>query len=176
MKDVGIHDIDTHTLAGEHLPLRRYEGTVVLIVNVASRCGLTTQYEGLQLLQETYADRGFSVIGIPCNQFANEEPGSAAEIVDFCTSVYGVTFPLLEKTQVNGRRRHALYQELVKAADADGMAGDVEWNFEKFLVDGTGSVLHRFRPRIAPTDAVVIEAIERELSTSEPSTTRGSRG
>lgn len=135
----------------------------MLVVNVASKCGLTPQYAGLEELAEKYADRGLTVVGVPCNQFMGQEPGTAEEIATFCSTTYGVTFPLLEKTDVNGDDRHPLYAELTKTADADGEAGDVQWNFEKFVVDADGHVTARLRPRTEPTDPVVIEAVEAVL-------------
>jgi glutathione peroxidase len=138
-------------------------GRPALLVNVASRCGLTPQYAGLERLQERYADRGFTVVGLPCNQFLGQEPGSAEEIEEFCSSTYGVTFPMTEKIEVNGDGRHPVYQELVGAADEKGEEGDVRWNFEKFLVDGDGRVVARFSPQVEPEDARVVEAIEGRL-------------
>ncbi|TMR14901.1 glutathione peroxidase [Nonomuraea turkmeniaca] len=138
-------------------------GKPALIVNVASRCGLTPQYAGLVKLQEQYGPRGFTVIGVPCNQFAGQEPGSPEEIQEFCSATYGVDFPLLEKTDVNGPDRHPLYTELASVPDADGEGGDIQWNFEKFLVDGAGNVVARFRPRTVPEDPSVTAAIEKLL-------------
>jgi glutathione peroxidase len=135
-------------------------GKAALLVNVASRCGLTPQYGALEALHEEYADRGFTVIGVPCNQFMGQEPGSAEEIQTFCSGTYGVTFPLLAKTDVNGPGRHPLFAELTKAADAEGESGDVQWNFEKFLVAPGGEVIRRFRPRTEPDAEDVVEAIE----------------
>lgn len=160
---MSLHPIPLSTLAGEPTSLGAYAGTTLLVVNVASRCGLTPQYEGLERLQKTYAARGFSVIGVPCNQFAGQEPGSAEEIEEFCSGTYGVTFPMLAKTEVNGPGRAPLYERLTAHPDASGRAGDVEWNFEKFLVSGTGEVVARFRPRTEPEAAEVIEAIEAQL-------------
>ncbi|MEV4807911.1 glutathione peroxidase [Nonomuraea sp. NPDC049421] len=134
-----------------------------LIVNVASRCGLTPQYAALVELQRQYGPRGFTVVGMPCNQFAGQEPGTAEEIQQFCAATYGVDFPLLEKADVNGPGRHPLYAELTQAADEQGEAGDVQWNFEKFLVDGEGRVVARFRPRTTPDDPAVVAAIEKLL-------------
>jgi glutathione peroxidase len=152
------------------IPINRLDGTPAtlgeitggqpaLVVNVASRCGLTPQYETLESLHKTYADRGFTVVGVPCNQFAGEEPGSPEEIAEFCSSTYGVTFPMTEKVRVNGKRRHPLYAELVRTADEDGTRGDVRWNFEKFLVAGDGTVVARFAPDVAPDDLRVTDAI-----------------
>ncbi|MFD6073504.1 MULTISPECIES: glutathione peroxidase [Amycolatopsis] len=157
---MGIHDIPLKTLAGEDTTLGALEGKTLLVVNVASKCGLTPQYTGLEKLQERYADKGFSVVGFPCNQFAGQEPGTAEEIQTFCSTTYGVSFPLFEKLDVNGETRHPLYAELTKAADADGAAGDVQWNFEKFLVAPSGEVVGRFRPRTEPEDEVITKAID----------------
>ncbi len=130
---------------------------------MASKCGLTPQYEGLERLQETYGDRGFSVLGFPCNQFLGQEPGSAEEIQEFCSTTYGVTFPLFEKIEVNGEGRHPLYEELTAVPDSEGQAGDITWNFEKFLVSPAGQVVSRFRPQVEPEDAALVEAIEAQL-------------
>jgi glutathione peroxidase len=138
-------------------------GIATLVVNVASRCGLTPQYTGLERLQQRYADRGFTVLGVPCNQFAGQEPGSAAEIAEFCSTSYGVTFPLTEKVDVNGPGRHPLYTELVEVPDADGYTGDIRWNFEKFLIDPAGTVVGRFGPRVEPEDPRLIAAVEASL-------------
>ncbi|MBE1575532.1 glutathione peroxidase [Amycolatopsis roodepoortensis] len=157
---MGIHDIPLKTLAGEDTTLGALEGKTLLVVNVASKCGLTPQYTGLEKLQERYADKGFSVVGFPCNQFAGQEPGTAEEIQTFCSTTYGVSFPLFEKLDVNGETRHPLYAELTKAADAEGAAGDVQWNFEKFLVAPSGEVVGRFRPRTEPEDETITKAID----------------
>ncbi|MDI9884895.1 glutathione peroxidase [Streptomyces sp. HNM0645] len=160
---MSVYDIPLRTLSGEETSLAEHRGKAVLVVNVASRCGLTPQYAGLERLQKTYADRGFTVLGVPCNQFLGQEPGSAEEIATFCSATYGVTFPLLEKSDVNGDQRHPLYAELTRFADADGEAGDVQWNFEKFLVSPQGGVVARFRPRTEPEAAEVVAAIEAQL-------------
>ncbi|WP_410603066.1 glutathione peroxidase [Amycolatopsis sp. lyj-90] len=157
---MGIHDIPLKTLADEDTTLGALEGKTLLVVNVASKCGLTPQYTGLEKLQERYADKGFSVVGFPCNQFAGQEPGTAEEIQTFCSTTYGVSFPLFAKLDVNGESRHPLYAELTKAADAEGAAGDVQWNFEKFLVAPSGEVVGRFRPRTEPEDETITKAIE----------------
>ncbi|WP_181774540.1 glutathione peroxidase [Amycolatopsis pittospori] len=157
---MGIHDIPLKTLGGEDTTLGALEGKALLVVNVASKCGLTPQYTGLEKLQERYADKGFSVVGFPCNQFAGQEPGTAEEIQTFCSTTYGVSFPLFEKLDVNGETRHPLYAELTKTADAEGAAGDVQWNFEKFLVAPSGEVVGRFRPRTEPEDDEITKAIE----------------
>ncbi|KOG80556.1 MULTISPECIES: glutathione peroxidase [Streptomyces] len=158
-----LHDIPLRTLTGEPTTLGAYSGRTVLVVNVASKCGLTPQYEGLERLQQNYEDRGLTVLGVPCNQFAGQEPGSAEEIQSFCSTTYGVSFPLLEKTDVNGGDRHPLYAELTKLADADGEAGDVQWNFEKFVISPAGEPVARLRPRAEPESTEVVAAIEAHL-------------
>jgi glutathione peroxidase len=140
--------------------LAEYAGKAILLVNVASKCGLTPQYEGLEQLQRTYGDRGFTVLGVPCNQFLGQEPGSPEEIASFCSTTYGVTFPLTEKIEVNGEGRHPLYDALTTVADAEGEAGDIQWNFEKFLIAPDGTVAGRFRPGVVPEDAGLVAAIE----------------
>jgi glutathione peroxidase len=155
--------IELNTLSGEPTALAEYAEGAVLVVNVASKCGLTPQYTALEKLAQDYGDRGLTVIGVPCNQFMGQEPGSADEIQTFCSTTYGVTFPLLAKVDVNGADRHPLYAELTKAADADGEAGDVQWNFEKFLLAPGGEVVNRFRPRTVPDAPEVIGAIEAVL-------------
>jgi len=160
---MALYDIPIHTLAGEPSSLAPYEGKALLVVNVASKCGLTPQYTGLEHLQERYGDRGFSVLGFPCNQFLGQEPGTAEEIAEFCSATYGVTFPLFEKIDVNGAHRHPIYEELTEIPDADGEAGDITWNFEKFLVSPDGRVVARFRPPVDPEDPTVVEAIEAAL-------------
>ncbi|MBK0372088.1 glutathione peroxidase [Streptomyces californicus] len=158
-----LHDIPLRTLTGEPTTLGAFSGRTVLVVNVASKCGLTPQYEGLERLQQNYGDRGLTVLGVPCNQFAGQEPGSAEEIQTFCSTTYGVSFPLLEKTDVNGGDRHPLYAELTKLADADGEAGDVQWNFEKFVISPAGEPVARLRPRAEPESTEVVAAIEAHL-------------
>ncbi|MDP3892741.1 glutathione peroxidase [Nocardioides sp.] len=138
-------------------------GNAALLVNVASKCGLTPQYAGLEQLQEKYAHRGFTVVGLPCNQFLGQEPGSAEEIAEFCSATYGVTFPMTEKIEVNGDDRHEIYRGLVDTPDLDGRTGDVQWNFEKFLVSGDGAVVARFAPGVLPDDQHVLAAIEAQL-------------
>ncbi|KQW47494.1 glutathione peroxidase [Nocardioides sp. Root1257] len=138
-------------------------GKPALLVNVASKCGLTPQYTGLEELQEKYAARGFTVVGLPCNQFMGQEPGSAEEIQEFCSATYGVTFPMTEKIEVNGDDRHEIYQGLVDTPNEKGETGDVQWNFEKFLVDGSGSVVARFSPGVVPEDPTLVSAIEAQL-------------
>jgi len=144
-------------------PLPALDGTAVLVVNVASRCGMTPQYAGLERLQERFAGQGFTVLGVPCNQFAGQEPGTAEEIATFCSATYGVTFPMTEKVEVNGSGRHPLYAALTAAQDAAGKAGDVQWNFEKFLVAPDGRVVGRFRPTTRPESAEVVSAISAVL-------------
>jgi glutathione peroxidase len=151
------------TLQGQDTTLAAYKGKALLLVNVASKCGLTPQYTALEALQKKYAAEGFTVIGFPCNQFAGQEPGSAEEIQAFCSTTYGVTFPLMEKVDVNGPGRQAIYKELTAIADAGGYAGDIRWNFEKFVVSADGSKITRFDPRTTPDDPKVIGAIEAAL-------------
>ncbi|WP_280232661.1 glutathione peroxidase [Nocardia cyriacigeorgica] len=158
---MNVRDIPVRTLSGEQSTLAGLVGDrVVLLVNVASKCGLTPQYSGLVELQKSYGERGFSVVGVPCNQFMGQEPGTAEEIHQFCSMTYGVDFPLLDKTDVNGADRHPLYQNLVDTADAEGAAGDIQWNFEKFLIGRDGAVAGRFRPRTTPDDAALVAAVE----------------
>jgi glutathione peroxidase len=151
-----------HTLHGDATSLEDFHGKAILAVNVASKCGLTPQYTGLEQLQKTYADRGFTVIGFPCNQFGAQEPGSAEEIETFCSTTYGVTFPMMEKIDVNGEDRHPIYETLTEVADAEGHRGDIRWNFEKFLIAPDGTVT-RFSPMVTPEDATLVSAIEAAL-------------
>jgi len=160
---VTVHDLPVNTLTGQPGSLGDLVGSTLLVVNVASKCGLTPQYAGLERLHERYAGRGFAVVGFPCNQFGGQEPGTAAEIGEFCSTTYGVTFPMLEKVEVNGPGRHPVYTELTAVPDASGEAGDVQWNFEKFLVGPDGGVLARFRPQTTPEDPALIAAIEANL-------------
>ena len=160
---MSLFDLPIRTLDGEPTTLAEHAGKVLLIVNVASRCGMTPQYEGLERLHERYAERGFSVLGFPSNQFQGQEPGTAQEIKQFCSMTYGVTFPMYEKVDVNGPSRHRIYAALVDSPDADGDSGDVEWNFEKFLVGRDGDVLARFRPDIEPEDPAVVAVLETAL-------------
>ncbi len=157
---MSLLDTPIAALDGAPLDLAALAGKTVLVVNVASKCGLTPQYTGLEQLQERYADRGFTVLGVPCNQFGGQEPGTSDEIATFCSATYGVSFPLTEKVDVNGADRHPLYAELTAVPDADGTAGDVQWNFEKFLVGPDGTVVARFRPGAEPTSPEVTAAIE----------------
>ncbi len=160
---MSLYEIPVNKLDGSPADLGDYQGKVALVVNVASKCGLTPQYEGLERLHERYADQGFTVLGFPCNQFLGQEPGSADEIATFCSTTYGVTFPLFEKIEVNGDNRHPVYSVLTETADADGEAGDIQWNFEKFLVGADGNVVARFRPVIDPEAPEIVEAIEANL-------------
>ncbi len=157
-----IYDIAVNSLDGKPSSLGAFAGKTVLVVNVASKCGLTPQYTGLEALQKKYESKGFSVVGFPCNQFLEQEPGNAEEIQTFCSTTYGVTFPLMEKIEVNGENRHPIYTELTKVADAEGVNGDIRWNFEKFLITADGSV-QRFAPQIEPEDASIVSAIEASL-------------
>ncbi len=147
---MSIYDVAINNLDGSKADLHDYEGKAVLVVNVASKCGLTPQYEGLERLHESLAGRGFTVLGVPCNQFLGQEPGTAEEIAEFCSATYGVTFPLTEKIEVNGDARHPLYEQLTPVADGEGHTGDIRWNFEKFLLSPAGEVVGRFRPRSSP--------------------------
>jgi glutathione peroxidase len=159
-----VFDVEIGALRGGSAELGRYAGnTALLIVNVASRCGLTPQYNGLEKLHERYADRGFAVLGVPCNQFMGQEPGTAEEIAEFCSATYGVTFPMTEKVDVNGEDRHPLYRRLTPFEDAEGHSGDIRWNFEKFLVDRDGAVVARFAPQTEPESDEVVSAIEKVL-------------
>jgi len=160
---VTLKDIALTTLDGKPATLAELSNGATLIVNVASKCGLTPQYTALEKLANDYGDRGLTVVGVPCNQFMGQEPGTAAEIQAFCSTTYRITFPLLEKTDVNGENRHPLYTELTKTADSNGQAGDIQWNFEKFLVAPDGEVVNRFRPRTEPDAPEVITAIEAVL-------------
>jgi glutathione peroxidase len=155
-----IHQMELSRLDGKPESLSAYSGKVVLAVNVASRCGFTPQYAGLQALQDRYSDRGFTVLGFPCNQFFHQEPGSAEQIQEFCSINYGVTFPLFAKLDVKGEGQHPLYSILTESADDSGKAGNVSWNFEKFLVGRDGHVVRRFRSKVVPEDPMLIEAIE----------------
>ena len=150
-------------LDGRETTFGEFTGRAVLVVNVASKCGLTPQYATLEKLAETYADRGLTVLGAPCNQFMGQEPGSNEEIAEFCSTTYGVTFPLTDKLEVNGAGRDALFTELTAAPDAEGYTGDVRWNFEKWLVSPAGDVVARFSPQTVPDDPAVIAAVEAVL-------------
>ncbi|GGG23362.1 glutathione peroxidase [Rhodococcoides trifolii] len=158
-----LQNIGINTLGGAPTSLEEYDGRAVLLVNVASKCGLTPQYTKLEQLAKEYSDRGLTVIGVPCNQFGGQEPGSAEEIETFCSTTYGVTFPLMEKVDVNGDDQHPLYAELTQTPDADGEAGAIQWNFEKFLIAPDGTVAGRFRPRTEPDAPEIIAAIDKVL-------------
>jgi glutathione peroxidase len=164
MTDTPLTGIALTTLDGRPTTLAELADGAALVVNVASKCGLTPQYSALEQLAKDYGGRGLTVIGVPCNQFMGQEPGTAEEIQTFCSTTYGVTFPLLAKTDVNGPDRHPLYAELTNVPDGSGEAGDVQWNFEKFLLAPDGQVVKRFRPRTAPDAPEVIDAIEAVLS------------
>ena len=151
-----------HTLHGDETSLAAFAGKAILAVNVASKCGLTPQYTGLEALQKQYSDQGFTVVGFPCNQFGGQEPGSADEIETFCSTAYGVTFPMMEKIDVNGDERHPIYAVLTEVADSEGHSGDIRWNFEKFLIAPDGSVT-RFSPMVTPEDSALVGAIEASL-------------
>ncbi len=163
-----LRDIPVNTLTG--LPSSLTDGDLagktLLVVNVASRCGLTPQYAGLEALHQRFADRGFAVVGFPCNQFGGQEPGTPEQIAEFCSATYGVSFPMFEKIEVNGAGRHPIYTELTAVPDAGGESGDVQWNFEKFLVGPDGGVLGRFRPRTTPDAPELVAAIEASLPAS----------
>ena len=160
---MGIRDIELTDIDGKSVTLGDYADKVVMVVNVASKCGLTPQYEKLEELQKEYGDRGFTVIGFPCNQFMGQEPGTTDEIKEFCSTTYGVTFPLMDKIKVNGRGKHPLYAELTQVKDDNGKAGKVKWNFEKFVITPDGAV-SRFRPQTQPDAPQVIAAIEGGLA------------
>ncbi|HEV3225694.1 MAG TPA: glutathione peroxidase [Acidimicrobiales bacterium] len=160
---MSIYDVSIQALDGTPADLTQYKDQAVLLVNVASKCGLTPQYAGLENLQKKYGAKGFTVLGVPCNQFLGQEPGTAEEIQEFCSSTYGVTFPLTEKIEVNGDGRHPLYEQLVEQPDAEGHTGDIRWNFEKFVIAPGGEVVARFNPTIDPEAPEVVETIERTL-------------
>ncbi len=160
---VTLDSIALTRLDGSGETLDDYAGQAVLVVNVASRCGFTDQYAGLEKLHAGYGDRGLTVLGFPCNQFGAQEPGTAEEISEFCSLTFGVTFPMFAKTDVNGPDRHPLFARLTEAADASGEAGDVRWNFEKFLVAPDGRVVGRFRTTVGPDDPALVDAVEAVL-------------
>jgi glutathione peroxidase len=161
---VSLYDIPVHALGGGPADLREHEGKAALIVNVASRCGLTPQYTGLERLSTTYRDRGLVVLGFPCNQFLGQEPGSDDEIAEFCSATYGVDFPMFSKVDVNGEDRHPLFAELTQVPDGqDGYTGDVRWNFEKWLVAPGATSITRFSPQVKPEDPALVGAIEAAL-------------
>ena len=161
---MSIYEPPLHSLDGRPASIGDYRGKALLLVNVASKCGLTPQYEGLERLQQTYGDKGFSVLGFPCNQFGEQEPGSPEEIATFCSTTYGVTFPLMEKIDVNGDDRHPIYAELTEKEDAKGEAGDITWNFEKFLLSPKGEIVARYRPQVEPEDPAIVGDIEAQLA------------
>jgi len=159
-----IYDIPLGAIDGGGDALGALKGKVTLLVNVASKCGLTPQYEAMEQVHERLKDRGFTVLGVPCNQFLGQEPGTPEEIVQFCSTTYGVTFPLTEKIEVNGDARHPLYRELVTVADGEGTDGDIRWNFEKFVIGRDGKVVARFSPTVVPDAPEVLAAIEGALA------------
>ena len=161
---MSVYDTKIAGLTGVNDLLNSIKGSVTLVVNVASKCGLTPQYTALEALQKEFATQGFTVLGVPCNQFGAQEPGSASEIETFCSTNYGVTFPMSEKVEVNGAERHALYQALTQVADDEGHSGDIRWNFEKFLVSRDGEVVSRFKPQVTPDSAEVMAAIKAQLA------------
>ncbi|MEU3393698.1 glutathione peroxidase [Streptomyces albidoflavus] len=160
---MSVLDVEIDALTGGSADLAQYRGSAVLVVNVASRCGLTPQYAGLEKLHQRYAARGFTVLGVPCNQFMGQEPGTAEEIATFCSATYGTSFPMTQKTDVNGAERHPLYVGLVGTADAEGHTGDIRWNFEKFLIAPDGTVAARFAPQTEPEAEEIAAAVEAVL-------------
>lgn len=158
-----LYDFEHTTIEGTPGALAEYRGQVVLIVNVASKCGLTPQYKALEELYRTYKDRGFAVLGFPCNQFGGQEPGTEEEIQTFCSTSYDVTFPMFRKLDVNGAARHPLYAWLESESTKPDGAGDIVWNFAKFLIDREGKVVARFSPTMAPTAVGLVEAIEQAI-------------
>ncbi|MFF8569477.1 glutathione peroxidase [Streptomyces albidoflavus] len=160
---MSVLDVEIDALTGGSADLAQYRGSAVLVVNVASRCGLTPQYAGLEKLHQRYAERGFTVLGVPCNQFMGQEPGTAEEIATFCSATYGTSFPMTEKTDVNGADRHPLYTGLVGTTDAEGHTGDIRWNFEKFLIAPDGTVAARFAPQTEPEAEEIAAAVEAVL-------------
>jgi glutathione peroxidase len=159
----GIWSTPIKTLKGEPTTLAAYKGKALMLVNVASKCGNTPQYSTLEALQKKYAAKGFTVIGFPCNQFGGQEPGTAEEIQTFCATNYGITFPIMEKIDVNGDTRHPIYKALTPIADVAGKTGDIRWNFEKFVVSADGKKVTRFSPKVKPEDPTVIAAVEAAL-------------
>src|SRR6266581_2212581 len=162
VRAASIHDIAVKDINGKDASLKAYKGKVLLIVNVASKCGLTPQYKALEAIHEKYKDKGFSVLGFPCNQFAGQEPGTNEEIKQFCSTKYNVTFPLFDKVDVNGANRHALYVAL--AGKDSPFPGDIKWNFGKFLIGRDGQIIKRFEPRTTPDSPEVTAAIEAALA------------
>ncbi len=164
-KELPMWTAPIKTLQGKPATLADYKGKALLLVNVASQCGNTPQYTALEALQKKYEAKGFTVIGFPCNQFGGQEPGSAEEIQHFCATNYGITFPIMEKIEVNGPGRHDIYKSLTPIADASGQSGDIRWNFEKFVVSADGTKITRFAPKTKPDDPAVIAAVEQSLPT-----------
>jgi len=162
-KEAQMWNVALKTLQGKDTKLADYRGKALMLVNVASKCGSTPQYATLEALQKQYGPKGFTVIGFPCNQFGGQEPGTAEEIAEFCSTTYGVTFPMMEKIEVNGDGRHPIYKELTPVADAKGYTGDIRWNFEKFVVSADGTKITRFAHKTKPDDPQVIAAIEAAL-------------
>jgi glutathione peroxidase len=161
---MSVYDAKIAGLSGANDLLSSLKGKVTLVVNVASKCGLTPQYTALEALQKEYSAQGFSVVGVPCNQFMGQEPGTASEIETFCSTTFGVTFPLSEKVDTNGDNRHELYKQLTLTADSEGYVGDIRWNFEKFLVSRDGEVVTRFKPQATPDAPEVVAAIKDQLA------------
>ncbi len=159
---MNIYDISVKDMSGSEVPLSKYEGKVLLIVNVASKCGYTPQYEGLETLYKKYHDKGFEILAFPCNDFGNQEPGTNEEIKEFCTTTYGVSFPLFDKIKVLGENREPLYDKLINNPTTE--QGDVNWNFEKFLIDKKGEITARFRTKVEPMSDEIVNALERELA------------
>lgn len=164
-KEIPMWNAPIKTLQGKDTKLADYRGKALMLVNVASKCGNTPQYTALEALQKKYGPQGFTVIGFPCNQFGGQEPGTAKEIEEFCSTTYGVTFPLMEKIDVNGPNRHEIYKTLTPLKDAGGHEGNVRWNFEKFVVSADGTKITRFDPEITPNDPTVIAAVEQAIAT-----------
>jgi glutathione peroxidase len=158
-----LYDFTAQTIDGAERPLRDYAGKVVLVVNVASQCGLTPHYAGLEELYESYQDRGLVVLGFPCNQFGSQEPGTETEIKKFCETKFGVTFPMFAKIDVNGANRHPLYAFLTEQPTKPDGPGDIPWNFAKFLIDRSGQVAARFHPKTAPASEEIVGSIEKAL-------------
>jgi glutathione peroxidase len=165
---VSLYDIPVTTIDGKPSSLADHAGEVMLVVNVASKCGYTPQYAALQQLYETYSDRGFTILGFPCNQFLFQESGSEEKIAQFCSATYGVSFPMFAKVKVRGRGQHPLYRELTKVPDGNGKAGNVKWNFEKFLVNREGEIVGRFRTKMTPDDPAIVSAIEQAIADDQP--------
>jgi glutathione peroxidase len=159
-----LHDFTAKTIDGTDKALKDYAGKALLVVNVASQCGLTPQYEGLQKLYEQYRGRGLEVLGFPCNQFGSQEPGTEKQIKTFCETRFGVTFPLFAKLEVNGAGRHPLYAFLTAQPTQPDGPGDIQWNFAKFLIDKAGRIVARYSPTVAPADPELVQAIERTVA------------